>query len=224
MGRQHGTKKFTLFFSILILVLCLLLEIQSISWAETAAKIGVSETGSQAAHYLQKNGKPILLIGDNLTQGWMETGTNFNQTAYIDALYSRGVNLLMIWTYFGTSAAFQQGDSRLAYDAPEIWPWVGSPDQRNFDLTQLNQAFFDRLKQLVAYAESKGIIVLICVHDGWTKTRFDGHPFNSALGNGPLTDSHQFVELANYSQEMPSLYNSSWTWQQKNQYFQVRRG
>ena len=219
---QKAGKKKRVGLYLFFLAFFLLGGMLPIAQAREAWKIAVLRTGEQAGHYLEKGGQPILLIGDNVTQGWMELGTNFDQRAYVDALASRGMNLLMFWSFMGTNATGQEEDSRIGYDAPEIWPWAGSPDQYNFDLAELNQAYFDRLKQLVAYAESKGIIVLVTVHDGWTKGRFDKHPFNSALGNGPLADRYQYVELADYDQEMPTTFDSSWSWQQKNQYFQER--
>lgn len=205
-----------------LLCLCFLTFFLTQSQALPLSKVGILATGVQAGHYLQWNGNPILLIGDSVTQGWIESGTNFDQAAYVDALAGRGINLLMIWSFIATSAANQQDDDRIGYDAPEIWPWAGSPDHANFDLTQLNQAYFDNLKNLISYAESRGIVVLITVHDGWPKGRFDFHPFNSTLGNGPLTSKTQYVELYDYSREMPPTYDSSWNRKQKNQYFQER--
>jgi len=189
--------------------------------AETS-KVRLLNSGSQPGHYLEWNGTPMLLVGDSVTQGWMESGTNFDQEGYVDALASRGINVLMIWSYMGTSSTIQGDDVRIGYDAPEIWPWVGSPDDSSFDLTQLNQAYFDRLADLVAYAETKGIVVLICIHEGWTKSRFDGHPFNVSLGNGPLNERQEYMEFSDYNSEMPETYNASWNKYQKNQYFQER--
>lgn len=168
-------------------------------------------------HWLEFRGQKVLLIGDSVTQGWMELGTNFNQAAYVDALDSRGINVLMIWTYIGISN--QIADLRIGYDAPEIWPWAKNGS--TFDLTQLNSAYFDRLRSLVQLADSRDITVLITIHDGWTKTRFDGHPFNQAVG-GPLSVNSQYVELHDYNAEMPTTYNSAWTRQQKHQFFLER--
>jgi len=187
-----------------------------------AEKIGVLPTGSQAGHYLAWRGEPVLLIGDSVTQGWLECGTNFNQTAYVDALASRGINLLMLWAFKGTDAKRQLQDRRIGYDAPELWPWSGSPDSQSFDLRRLNPRYFERLRELVRYAESKRIVVLITVHDGWTKACFDGHPFNRILGNGPLASREQYVELADYQREMPADFDSKWSRQQQNQFFQER--
>lgn len=168
-------------------------------------------------HWLEFRGQQTLLIGDSVTQGWMECGTNFNQAAHVDALASRGINVLMLWTYIGITD--QIGDSRIGYDAPEIWPWVRSGGL--FDLNQFNTAYFDRLRALVQLADGRDLTVLITIHDGWTKTRFAGHPFNAALG-GPLTASSQYVELYNYNAEMPPTYDPGWTRQQKHQYFLER--
>ncbi len=168
-------------------------------------------------HWLEFRGQKILLVGDSVTQGWMELGTNFDQSAYVDALASRGINVLMVWTYIGITD--QIGDTRIGYNAPEIWPWVKNGNL--FDLNQFNTAYFDRLRVLVQLANSKDITVLITIHDGWTKSRFPGHPFYQANG-GPLSASSQFVELHDYNTEMPLTYNAGWTRQQKNQFFLER--
>jgi len=177
---------------------------------------------SSNPHWLEFRGRPILPLGDSVTQGWMEGGKDFDQEGYLDALARRGINVALLWSYIGTSAVAQREDTRIGYDAPEIWPWKGSPDDKSFNLTAFNQPYFDRLRQFVRYAESKNILIVITVQDGWTKTRFAYHPFNSSLGNGPLTDRKQFVELADYGREMPAEFRSDWTWQQKNQWFQER--
>ena len=202
-----------------VITCCVLLLTSSVRAKE---QVTILDSGKQAGHYLVWDGQPILPIGDSVTQGWMESGTNFNQHGYIDAISSRGINVAMIWSYIGTTAAGQQGDARIGYDSPEIQPWKGSTDTGSMDLTQLNQAYFDRLKSFVSYAESKDVLVLITVHDGGPKWRFDRHPFKDSLGNGPLTAASQYVELADYDNEMPAVYNASWNRRQKNQYFQER--
>ncbi len=184
--------------------------------------VTVLQKDGQPGHYLVWNGNPQLLIGDSVTQGWMECGANFDQRAYVDALAARGINLLMLWAFKGTSAESQQQDPRIGYDAPELWPWAGSPDESSFDLRKLNPAYFARFRELVSYAESKQIVVLITVHDGWPKTSFDGHPFNRALGNGPLADRQDYVDLADYDREMAEQFDPAWNWREKNQYFQER--
>ena len=135
--------------------------------------------------WVEFRGKPVLLIGDSITQGWMELGANFDQQSYVDALARRGINALLLWSYIGITD--QVKDDRIGYDASEIWPWV----QRGakFDLLSWNEDYFRRLRALVKYADSKNVVVIITVHDGWTKTRFDGHPFNVANGGWLVNSS-----------------------------------
>jgi len=178
-------------------------------------------------HWLHFRGRPILLVGDSITQGWMELGVNFDQRAYVDALARRGIDVLLLWSYIGV--VDQPADARIGYDAPELWPWLrvarapgrGAPRQTTsspFDLTQFNDVYFDRLRELIRCADANDIVVVIQVHDGWTKTKFTGHPFNVANG-GPLTDKAQFVELHDYDHEMPPLIDLQWTRQQKHQFY-----
>src|SRR3989344_6027645 len=145
---------------------------------------------SADGHFLEYKGRKVLLIGDSVTQGWMELGSNFNQTDYLNTLSAKGINAVLLWAYIGVVNQVQ--DARIGYDAPEIWPWKKSGSL--FDLSQFNQPYFDRLKSFVSSAEAKGIIVIITVHDGWTKERFSGHPFNQALG-GPLAVRDDYVNL-----------------------------
>jgi hypothetical protein len=168
-------------------------------------------------HWLRFRGRPILLIGDSITQGWMELGINFDQRAYIEALAKRGINVLLLWSYIGI--VNQATDARIGYDAPEIWPWVRASGR--FDLASFNEAYFDRLHELIRLADANNIVVVIQVHDGWTKTKFAGHPFNVANG-GPLTDKAQFVELHDYDREMPLAFDPPWTRPQKHQFYLER--
>lgn len=172
--------------------------------------------------WLVKDGQAFVPVGDSVTQGWFESGANFDHEGYLDAIAAAGMNAVMIWSYIGTNASIQQADERLGYDAPEIWPWAGSPDRKDFDLTRLNEVYFQRLRAFVDYARHKDLVVIITVQDGWTKTRFAGHPFNAALGNGPLADKGELVELADYEREMPEKLDPQWDWRQRNQYFQER--
>jgi collagenase-like protein with putative collagen-binding domain len=204
------------------LIACAMLALPLSSPAAAQDKVSILQSGTQPGHYLEWGGQPILPIGDSATQGWMEGGSNFDQTGYIDALADRGVNLAMIWSYVSTDASGQVGDGRIGYDAPEIWPWQGSTDGNSIDLSQFNQTYFDRLASFVSYAQSNDILVLITLHDGWPKTRWSSHPFNTTRGNGPLTNNGEYVELADYNNEMPTTFNAGWNDRQKNQYYQER--
>jgi len=168
-----------------------------------------------SGHYLQFRGRPVILIGDSVTQGWMELGTGFNQEAWLDALAGRGLNVAMIWSYIGIED--QTADARIGYDAPEIWPWNASGS--GFDLNALNDAYLDRLRDLAEAADERDLVLLVTVHDGGVKWRFGGHPFNTVHG-GPLEVDAQYVELFDFDAEVPGPYDAGWERTRRNQYFQ----
>jgi hypothetical protein len=172
---------------------------------------------SADGNWIRFRGRTILPVGDSVTQGWMVLGKNFDQEAYLNALDRRGINAVLIWAYMGISD--QKADERIGYDAPELWPWV--KENGKFQLDRFNDEYFNRLRSFVQSANTKDIMVVITVHDGWTKDNFSGHPFNKANG-GPLDSNGQYVELADYAREMPASYNESWGRKEKHQYYLER--
>ncbi|MHB1456734.1 MAG: cellulase family glycosylhydrolase [Armatimonadota bacterium] len=170
---------------------------------------------STDGHFIRLNGKLTLLVGDSVTQGWMELGGNFDWKAYLDKLSRNKCNVVMLWSYIGITD--QPGDKRIGYDAPEIWPWQKTGN--TFNLAKKNPEYFSRLREFAQYAQKKGIVVIITIHDGWTKTRFAGHPFNAVLG-GPLSRREQYIDFQDYYAEMPDQFDQSWSQLQKNQFYQ----
>src|SRR3989337_2819033 len=132
--------------SFVILIALILLVVSAKSSIAQTSPIKVSPDG----HFLEYKGRKVLLIGDSVTQGWMELGTNFNQTDYLNTLSAKGINAVLLWAYIGVVNQVQ--DARIGYDAPEIWPWKKAGSQ--FDLSQFNQPYFDRLKSFVSSAEA----------------------------------------------------------------------
>lgn len=176
------------------------------------ALIGAPTVGVDGA-WLTVDGRPTLLVGDSVTQGWMELGTDFDQLAYLDALAADGLNAVLIWSFIG--AGDPTDDERIGYHPPTLWPWVRAGER--FDLLTFNDAYFARLEAFCAAAGERGLVVVVTIHDGWTKTRFDGHPFNAALG-GPLTDRRQYVTLAEPERELAGPYDPAWPRERRHQF------
>jgi hypothetical protein len=161
------------------------------------------------------NGKRTLLVGDSVTHGGRDFGTNNNWKTYLSMLAKHGCNAVVLWSYIGLGN--QVIDARVGYSASELWPWAKTGNL--FDLATMNDRYFHRLRDFVHTAKAKGFMVILTVHDGWSTTLFSGHPFNCALG-GPLNRRDRYIELHDYRNEMSSQYNPMWTWQQKNQFYQ----
>jgi hypothetical protein len=191
------------------------------------------ETGavrvSPSGHYLEFRGNKILIAGDSVTQAWMELGRDFDYTAYLNNLQAHGINALMIWSY--VAIVDQVEDSRIGYDAPRLWPWQETSlrfiPPYSFEFVdssgraKFNDDYFNVLRSIVKAANDREILVLLTVHDGWTKYRFAGHPFNQVNG-GPLGANYDYVNLADYSNEMPDMFNPSWSNTQKHQFYLER--
>ncbi len=189
--------------------------------------IATITSGPQGGHYLSYKGRPFFIVGDSVTQAWAQN-RDFNYRAWIDDLAQRGINAAMIWSFM---AARQKSDGtviepRWGRIVDQVQPWrrTGSGTAKDglpaWNLDDLNDEYFARLKDLIAYAANRDIIVLITIWDGWAKD-FDYHPFNTANG-GPLNSGDEFVVLHDYNNEMPQSFSSSWSRAQKNQYFQEK--
>ncbi|KPK34114.1 MAG: hypothetical protein AMK70_08530 [Nitrospira bacterium SG8_35_1] len=206
-------------------------------------------------HFFEYNGKPIILIGDSATQSVMQN-LNVNYKAWLDALAANQVNAALIWAWMAVPQTVDGllVDRRYGYVVPDITPWVrsgkGSANDGKslWDLTKFDRRYWDRIQNLVDYAESKGIVIVISVFDGWPKS-FWSHPFNDQNG-GPIPSEivhskpkvftkrwlksivtrsrnmdgrQQFWTLSEYQAEMLGRsYDQSWPWELKNQYFQEK--
>ena len=114
----------------------------------------------------------------------------FGYTAFLDFVQSQNHNFFRLWRweqakwavewyapYYFSPQPYQRPGPGLALD--------GKP---KFDLTQFNQAYFDRMRQRVIEAGNRGIYVSVMLFDGWSvsfpkgsvagSNPWLGHPFN----------------------------------------------
>jgi Family of unknown function (DUF6298) len=108
----------------------------------------------------------------------------FDWNLYLDTMVGYGHNFIRMWNmeYVDT-----HHDDNKPHYTPAIYERIGpgtdSWDKPRFDLTRLNPAYFDRLEQRVADAQSRGVYVGFMFFEGvWSSSEFhwDGHPFNGA--------------------------------------------
>jgi titin len=92
------------------------------------------------------------------------TSDNTDYTYYtrlIDQLAANGIN------YFRNVFAMGQpyGDSITLYN--RTGPGTAADGRPKFDLNQFNQSYLDYWRAVISYARSKGVVVQICLLDGW---------------------------------------------------------
>jgi hypothetical protein len=120
-------------------------------------------------HYYLFQGKPTILITSAEHYGAV-VNKDFNYTAYLDALASYGLNYTRIYPgfLFEPMGKFAKGNTLGVKPASLILPWARSDKPgyltggNLFDLGRWDPAFFARLKDFVAQAGKRGIVVEIC--------------------------------------------------------------
>lgn len=130
--------------------------------------------------------RAVYLTGSHTWNNLIDIGpgdppATFDYPAYLDFLGKHHHNFFRLWS----------PEEVVLYDAmhnvaPQPWarsgPGTAIDGKPKFDLGQLNQAYFDRMRQRVEAAGRRGIYVAIMFFEGWTignkRDRFKYHPFH----------------------------------------------
>ncbi|HVF86503.1 MAG TPA: PA14 domain-containing protein, partial [Pyrinomonadaceae bacterium] len=135
-----------------------------VSLAQSAKPISLHPVNP---HYFLFRGRPTILITSAEHYGAV-MNLDFDYVKYLDELQSKGLNNTRVFTgsYVEPQGAFNIERNTMA-PAPNryIAPWARSltPGYANggnkFDLTKWDAAYFRRLKDFVAQAERRGVVV-----------------------------------------------------------------
>ena len=110
-------------------------------------------------HYFSFHGHPTVLITSGEHYGAV-LNLDFNYRLYLDTLHADGLNLTRVFSgsYREVPGNFSIASNTLA-PAPGrfIAPW--RQHDGKFDLEQWDQEYFERLKDFVAQADSRGVVV-----------------------------------------------------------------
>jgi hypothetical protein len=118
-------------------------------------------------HYFLWRGKPAILIGSGEHYGAL-LNLDFDYRKYFDTLAADGMMLTRLFSgsYVEPEGAFNIARNTLAPGPGRfISPWARSnqPGYANggnrFDLDRWDSSYFDRLKSLATYAQTKGIVI-----------------------------------------------------------------
>lgn len=138
-------------------------------------------------YFTDGSGKAVYLTGSH-TWGSLQDGgvvdppPAFDFTAYLDFLEKHKHNFIRLWRAEPTRSVWK--DNPAHYYAPHPWLRTGPENaldgKPRFDLSRLDDAYFDRLRTRVAAAGERGIYVSIMLFEGWDLyySSWDGHPFN----------------------------------------------
>lgn len=145
---------------------------------------------SNPRYFTDGSGKVVYLTGSHTWSNFKDMGKSdpppaFNYKAYLDFMQKYNHNFIRLWTW---ELAKYSYDKDFTYSVPFPWPRVGPgialDGKPKFDLTKLDEGYFDRLRARVLAAHNRGIYVSIMLFEGhglhaslapWC---WDGHPFN----------------------------------------------
>jgi hypothetical protein len=155
-------------------------------------------------HYFLFRGSPTVLITSGEHYGAV-LNLDFDYIRYLDELQSNGLNLTRVWpgaSYLEIPGSFDILNNTLAPLPGSfscIWPrsasagYVGGGNK--FDLSSWNQAHLDRLKDFVAQAGKRGVIVelsLFCPfysEDLWNVSPWKAGNNINGVGDLPRTET-----------------------------------
>jgi hypothetical protein len=160
-------------------------------------------------HYFWLNGKPAVLVGSTEHYGAV-LNADFDYIKYLNTIAADGLNLTRVFT---GSYVERPGDFGIANNtlAPKegrfLCPWARSAQPgyvlggHKFDLDRWDEAYFARLKDFMAQAAQRGVVVELVMfsshYGGWANSPMnprnnvnlpDSLPLAQAqtLANGPL--------------------------------------
>jgi hypothetical protein len=157
-------------------------------------------------YFTDDSGQSILLTGSHTWNNLQDSSSldSFDFNAYLTSLVNNNHNFIRLWQLDGLRLTLPGGAGNISpIPFLRTGPGNASDGGPKLDLTQLDNAFFNRLYQRVADAQAQGIYISIMLFDSWwvTGSLREGwrdsyyNPVNNI--NGIHVTPHQVYTLAN---------------------------
>lgn len=148
-------------------------------------------------YFADASGRVVYLTGSHTWHNLQDIGpsyppSGFDYDAFLDFLDKRGHNMFRLWAWEQTRWTPDQ-DTDDFWFYPHVYqrtgPGLALDGQPRFDVSRLNQAYFDRMRDRVMRAGTRGIYVAVMLFEGWSvsfpkgsnsaRNPWHGHPFNA---------------------------------------------
>ena len=155
--------------------------------------------GSNGRYFDNAAGEAVLLSGSHTWSNLQDNGggrppPRFDYGKYLNFLESNGHDFFRLYTWEQARWTLETPDENYWFYPETAYlrtgPGNANDGQPKFDLTQLNQAYFDRVRERVQEAGARGIYVAVMLFNGWSVAKakgslhknnpWRGHPFNLA--------------------------------------------
>lgn len=172
---------------------------------------------SNPRYFENAAGNIVYLTGSHTWSNLQDNGGSdpppaFDYPAYLDFLAANNHNFFRLWSWEQSRWTLETSDNNYwFYPLPyqRTGPGTALDGKPRFDLSKLNQAYFDRLRERVIAANERGIYVAIVLFDGWSVANdkggfaennpWLGHPYNAANNingvNGDKNGDNSGVEV-----------------------------
>lgn len=169
--------------------------------ADAAVKGPLRVLKANPRYFTDGTGKAVYLTGSHV---WWNLGAPdwtslcwdapaaFDWDRHLDWLEAHGHNFVRLWRVEHTKWNNCFGDPANPRETTvgfHPWPRTGPGTAHGggprFDLSQLDQAYFDRLRERIAAANERGIYIAVMLFEGWwlhsvdATWKWTGHPFHA---------------------------------------------
>jgi len=146
-------------------------------------------------YFTDDSGKAILLSGSHTWANFQDISpvyppAAFDYDAYLSFLQANNHNFFRLWMWEEAKWVVDLPDPYYFSPLPyaRTGPGTAGDGQPKFDLTQFNQAYFDRMRERIIQAGNQGVYVSVMLFDGWsisypkgtnnTTNPWSAHPYN----------------------------------------------
>jgi hypothetical protein len=174
----------------------------------TATGMGPLKQSVTNSHYfVDPRGKAVLLAGSQTWNTFQDAATGgspvaLDFTAYVNFLKTHGHNVTILWKKdLPTACNWGAAGGGTTWNlTPFAWQRTGGSSGTQvasdglpaFDLTQFNQAYFDRLRARAQQLQQNGIYAIVQLFDGLGLTDYrcsnDGYPFSNGNNVNGIAD------------------------------------
>jgi Family of unknown function (DUF6298)/Putative collagen-binding domain of a collagenase len=183
------------FFWALSVIAFILIPFASTAFDASAQMGPLTRSTSNPNYFARPDGTPVVLVGSHHWSNLQDQRTTFpppafDFTGYVKWMEGNKFNFMRLWNiaeqpYSGAWTTSPWYTDPLPY--ARTGPGLAADGKPKFDVTKLNQAYFDRMRARVIEAGTHGIYVDVMLFEGWSLEAKTGgtnpwkyHPFNSA--------------------------------------------
>jgi hypothetical protein len=167
-------------------------------------------------YFTDGSGKAVYLAGSHTWGNFRDRGLGdppapFDYGAWLDFLAAHHHNFFRLWTWEQAHSWNNNTDGQKRWFTPFPWPRTGpglaNDGKPKFDLSKLDQAYFDRMRARVTAAGARGIYVSIMLFDGWDLA----NAWNAVDGGFPYGAGNNLNGISSAGTESQSLSNPAVT-------------